>query len=205
LPQNPVLTIGHSTHEVGAFCSLLTKHQVTAVADVRSTPYSRFQPQFNRETIARTLKRYGIDYVFLGMELGARSDDPAMYDGGRVQYRRLASNPIFQEGLSRIRKGAEDRKIVLMCAEREPLECHRTLLIARELVAVGIDVSHIHPDQCLESHHDALERLRKRLKLPEKDLFRSPSDIIEEAYAKQEARIAFVVEELAQDGLEDSE
>jgi uncharacterized protein (DUF488 family) len=85
-----VLTIGHSTHPIETFLGLLHQHGVTAVADVRSAPYSRFNPQFNKDALEHDLKEHGIRYVFLGRELGARSDDPSCYDKGRVQYGRLA-------------------------------------------------------------------------------------------------------------------
>ncbi len=100
--QNPIYTIGHSTHTIEAFLELLRKHGVTAVADVRSAPFSRFNPQFNKDTLQGTLAAHGIKYVFLGRELGARSDDPACYENGRVQYARLARAASFHSGLDRV-------------------------------------------------------------------------------------------------------
>ena len=137
-----VLTIGHSTHSIEAFVELLRQHGVTALVDVRSAPFSRFNPQFNRATLERDLKAQGIKYVFLGRELGARSDDPGCYDGGRVQYARLARTAGFQAGLGRVVEGAKLYRVALMCAEKEPLECHRTLLVARALVARDVAVEH---------------------------------------------------------------
>jgi uncharacterized protein (DUF488 family) len=176
------------------FVGLLCQHGVTAVADVRSVPYSRFQPQFNRETLMGALKERGITYVFLGKELGARSDDKTCYENGRVQYRRLVKTDAFRSGLERVRMGSENHRIALMCAEREPLECHRTLLVGRELMAAGIPVVHIHADGHLESHEDAVWRLIKLVGLPEEDLFRSQAELIEKAYAAQEERVAYVNE-----------
>lgn len=98
---NSVFTIGHSTHSSEVFCALLRQHQVEALADVRSSPFSRFNPQFNREPLEQFLKANGIRYVFLGKELGARSEDRSCYLDGRVQYGRLAQTPIFQSGLGR--------------------------------------------------------------------------------------------------------
>ena len=85
--HNLIYTIGHSTHTSEAFLELLRKHNVTAVADVRSAPFSRFNPQFNKDALQGTLGEHGIKYVFLGRELGARSDDPACYENGRVLIR----------------------------------------------------------------------------------------------------------------------
>lgn len=123
-----IYTVGHSNHSIEAFISLLQKHGITALADVRSHPYSRHHPQFNRETLQRALRKVDINYVFLGKELGARSENPKCYRNGKVQYGLLAREPSFQEGLARLRKGMESHRIAMMCAEKEPLDCHRTIL-----------------------------------------------------------------------------
>jgi len=144
----------------------------------------------------------GIAYRFLGEELGARSDDPACYEGGKVQYDRLAKTPVFKSGIERVRSGMKNYRIVLMCAEKEPLECHRAILVARHLVALGISVQHIHADGSLESHDAAIERLAVLLNLPESDLFRSHEDVLEDAYRLQGNRIAY---ERGQDELQPDE
>ena len=197
--EHAVFTIGHSTHAIDRFVALLRQHGVTAVADVRSMPYSRFQPQFNRGPLAEALKGQGIAYVFLGQELGARSEDKSCYENGRVQYRRLAKTETFRAGLERVCSAKESHRIALMCAEREPLECHRTLLVSRELAAAGISVVHIHDDGHLESHPDAMKRLLTLVRLPDQDLFRSQSELIEEACAFQESRVAYVDVKLARE------
>lgn len=196
-PTQPVLTIGHSTHLLEAFVALLRQHGVTALADVRSVPYSRFNRQFNRETLEKSLKTGGIKYVFLGRELGGRSDDPACYENGRVQYARLAQTDEFRSGIERVIRGASDYRIALMCAEKEPLECHRTLLVARALAERGIVVEHILPDGRLERHEDTMERLLDIVGLPRQDLFRTRDELIEEALTRQEKRVAYVDEKLA--------
>jgi hypothetical protein len=111
----PIFTIGHSTHSAEEFVALLRQHQVEAVADVRSSPFSRFNPQFNREPLEQFLKVNGIRYVFLGKELGARSEDRSCYLDGRVQYGRLAQTPLFQSGLDRVLQGAAKYRVALMC------------------------------------------------------------------------------------------
>jgi uncharacterized protein (DUF488 family) len=111
----------------------------------------------------------------------------------------LAQSPLFRAGLDRVIKGTESQRVALMCAEKEPLECHRTLLVSRELVALGASVVHIHADGTLESHADAMRRLVKMLGLPEEDLFRSREEMIADACALQEERIAYVNEELRQE------
>ncbi|MGQ0628121.1 MAG: DUF488 domain-containing protein [Phycisphaerales bacterium] len=192
-----VLTIGHSTHTVQIFVGLLRKHGVTALADVRSAPFSRFNPQFNKDALERDLKAQRIKYVFLGRELGARSVDPACYENGRVQYARIAQTAVFQSGLDRVMDGARKYRLALMCAEKEPLECHRTLLVARALVERGVAVEHILADGSLESHDGALTRLLELVGLPRQDLFRGRQQLIDEGLARQEERVAFVEERLA--------
>jgi uncharacterized protein (DUF488 family) len=184
-------TIGHSTHPNEKLIALLKQHGVTALADVRSRPYSRMNPQFNREEFKETLKRNGIAYVFLGKELGARSEDPTCYVQGKVSYARLAQTAAFREGLERIEEGMKGYRIALMCAEKDPLACHRTILVARHLRARGVEVDHILEDGTLESHDAAMARLLKQLKLPEDDMFRSKQELLEEAYRMQGERIAY--------------
>lgn len=194
-----VLTIGHSTHDLPSLVKLLRQHDVTAVADVRSVPVSRFTPQFNRGSVERGLLQAGIKYVFLGKELGARTEDTTCYVDGRVQYGRLAQTPEFISGIQRLMKGAQTERIAVMCTEGEPLECHRTVLIARVLTEHGVTIEHIHGDGRIESHTSAMERLMVGFGLAEADLFRTPAERLEEALSRQEHRIAYVNEELRAD------
>jgi len=188
-----VYTIGHSTHEPERFLELLRAHEITAVGDVRSNPYSRMNPQYNREPLKAILTDAGIAYVFLGRELGARTEDASCYEGGKVQYDRLARTELFRSGLERVRDGMSRFRLALMCAEKEPLECHRGILVARELEAAGIPVRHILSDASTESHEAAMARLRELLGLPVSDLFRSEAEVLEDAYRHQGARIAYEV------------
>lgn len=186
-----VFTIGHSTHPQGRLMALLLEHGITVLCDVRSEPYSRVNPQFNREDLKRSLRERGIRYVFMGKELGARSRDEACYEDGKVQYDRIARTELFQRGLERIQKGIRDYRVVLMCAEKEPLECHRAILIARHLVRLGVDVQHIHADGKMENHSDALKRLLRMLNLQEQGMFQSHDELLADAYRRQEVRIAY--------------
>jgi len=193
--QQTVFTIGHSTHRQEYFIGLLALHGITALYDVRSMPYSRLNPQFNREELKAVLTANGIEYCYLGKELGGRSDDPACYEDGQVQYDRLATTELFKYGLERVRSGMRQGfRIALMCAEKEPLECHRTILVARHLAALGLDVQHIHADGTLESHADALGRLERMLNLAEDNLFLSREELSADAYHRQAKRIAYEAE-----------
>ena len=194
---NSIYTIGHSNHQFVRFADLLKQHQVTAVADVRSIPYSRRYPQFNQRELSEALKGYDIAYVFLGRELGARSSDPAYYRNRRVQYRRLAETTLFRAGMDRVLQGSKRMRIALMCAEKDPLNCHRTILVARELIRLGKTVNHILADGRLETQEAAMKRLRERLGLPEQDLFWTQVELEEDVYTAQEKNIAYVDKALA--------
>ena len=186
-------TIGHSKHPIDRFIALLQQHDIDALADVRSTPYSRFNPQFNKEKLQTALASAGVRYVFLGEELGARTKDPSCYDEeGRVSYAKLAQTEPFRKGIERLLAGMQQHRIAIMCAEREPLECHRTILVSRELERAGVSVTHILQDGTLEPHGQLMGRLAAELNLVGTDLFRTPDELIEDAYEKQGSRIAYV-------------
>jgi len=190
--ENTVFTIGHSTHPQERFVELLERHGITAVCDVRSNPYSRVNPQFNRENLTKALALRGIEYRFLGKELGARSEDPSCYEGDKVQFAKLAGTQLFKEGLKRVFRGLKEGfRIALMCAEKEPLDCHRTILIAPQLAALGVAVQHIHADGQLEPHDAASLRLARLLSLHENHMFSSQEELIADAYRLQEERIAY--------------
>jgi uncharacterized protein (DUF488 family) len=194
--QLRLMTIGHSTHTAERFVELLEQHSVSAVADVRSHPYSRHLPHFNREALRSLLRDNEIQYAFLGNELGARSKDPTCYVDGRVQYDRLSATKDFEDGIARVIAGARTERVALMCAEKEPLECHRTLLVARKLVDLNVLVDHILGDGSLEAHSESMLRLLEKTgKQP--SLLDSTEDLVVAALAEQEARVAYVDPQLA--------
>lgn len=190
--KGTVYTVGHSTHPVERFVQLLMRHEITAVADVRSQPYSRMTPQFNREFIKTKLKDAGIAYVFLGKELGARTSDETCYQNGKVRYGQLARTTLFQEGLSRVEQGLLNFRIALMCAEKDPLTCHRSILVCRHLSERQLTVNHILEDSRLETQEMAMERLLRELHIDSADLFKSRHELFAEAYALREDEIAYV-------------
>ena len=186
-------TIGHSIHPLPQFLDLLKKYQISAVCDVRSTPYSRMYPHFSREPLRRELKRHNIAYVFLGDELGGRSSDSSCYDAeGRVQYDRIADTDAFRRGLGRVREGMKNYRIALMCAEKDPLTCHRTILVCRHLRKErDLSILHILEDGQAEPHEESERRLLKLARKEQGDLFKSFHEQLEEAYDHQGRRIAY--------------
>ena len=180
---------------------LLIRHGVDEVMDVRSAPYSRYSPHFNHESLNFAMEEVGIGYVFLGGELGGRPADRSCYDAdGRVLYNRLAETDPFYDGIRRVISSADERRIALLCTEKEPLECHRTLLVANALTERGVDVEHILADGKLENHAAAMDRLMDIFKLPRNgDLFWTRTEMIGDALTRQAQKVAYVGETITAD------
>lgn len=156
-----IFTIGHSNHVTQTFINLLKQHGITAVADVRSFPFSRHFPQFNQALLKHSLQAEQIAYVFLGEQLGARPQDPSCYVDGKAKYERIAATPAFATGLTRLCRGAVQHRIALMCAEQDPLTCHRAILVGKHLKDRGLAINHILKNGDLEPHEHLEARLLK--------------------------------------------
>jgi uncharacterized protein (DUF488 family) len=139
-------TIGHSDHTSSAFIDLLRQHDVTLVVDVRSQPYSRWAPQFNRETLKKDLEEANIGYGFLGDVLGGRPSDSGLYAAGHPDYRRMEQTEAYQRGIEHLLDLMSSERVAIMCGEGDYRQCHRHLLIAQTLLRRGVDVVHIKPD-----------------------------------------------------------
>lgn len=184
-------TIGHSTHSWEIFLGLLDVHSIACVVDVRSQPWSRMA-HFRREALQAALPAAGRSYVFLGRELGARRDEPEAYRDDRVSFERVARLPEFQRGLQQLLEMARDRRLALMCAEKEPLDCHRTILIARQL-RQRARIEHILADGTLEPHPQTEQRLVQRMGI-ERTLFEpdlSDEELIARAYESRSGEVAY--------------
>lgn len=165
--MNALYTIGHSNHDAAHFLSLLTTHGVTAIVDVRSSPYSKYVPHFSKDNLQHILRDAGIEYIFLGRELGARREEESCYVANQARYDGIAMLPIFRAALDQVIAESQVRAIALMCAEGDPLNCHRTMLVCRELLRLcpSLPIAHILPDGSCEPHADTLNRLVAHLKL----------------------------------------
>ena len=191
---NTLFTIGYSNRSIDSFIALLERHKITALCDVRSVPYSTRNPQFNRELLKKVLQSRNIEYVFLGEELGARPKDSSSYVDGKAVYQKIAESALFKNGLERIRLGMEkDYVLALMCAEKDPMACHRSILICRNLRNRLIDIRHIIDHDTIETQADLERRLVAQLKL-HPDLFKDtdPNVLIERAYEAQADCMAYV-------------
>lgn len=154
-PRLRLFSVGHSNHDAQKFINLLRMHDIEVVADVRSQPYSKYTDHFNCEPLKRTLADARIQYVFLGIELGGRPDGAEYYDSdGHVLYDRLASSPLFLEGIERLVKGIRTHRVAMMCSEEDPTQCHRHLLVTQQLTGRGVEVLHIRGDGRVQTEED---------------------------------------------------
>lgn len=208
-----LFTVGHSNLSLEEFIRLLKKHQVNAIADVRSHPYSSYLSHFNRDLLKFELLKAKFKYVFLGDELGARPKDLSCYINNKAVYSKIADSNDFQNGIKRIVVGLNKYRVALMCAEKDPISCHRTILICKHLRQLDIEIDHIIDDKTLESQGQLEDRLldlhgfdlqHNRLKIPkilQLDLFSSvqssttsfisKEEFLEQAYLIQENKIAY--------------
>ena len=187
-----IFTIGHSNHSLEVFLRLLRCHGIEVVADVRSVPHSRFSPHFSRGRLAAALAAAQLGYTYLGRELGGRPTDPACYENGRIRYARVARSAAFRVGVAGLLASARRQRVAVMCAERAPLRCHRTLLVARALEASGADVTHILADGGVEPQAQTMDRLLASFGVsPDGDLLQSRQASISRAVRLQEDRVGF--------------
>ncbi len=150
-------TIGHGRRTIDDFIALLHQYEITAIADVRTLPVSRWAPWFNRTLLSNALADAGIAYVFMGKELGGRPDDDSLYtEDGHVRYRRMSRAPLFQGGFARLVEGAAKYRLAVMCSESDHHDCHRNLLIARVASDQEFEVVHITKSGELEGFDDSL-------------------------------------------------
>ncbi len=193
--NNSLFSIGHSSHPIKKFIDILRQNRINTIADVRSSPYSKYAPQFNKEDLEHFLKNEDIEYLFLGKELGARVSSENCYINGHAKYELISRLSIFQSGLEFVFRKIEQCKLALMCSEAEPLNCHRTILICRQLKKLHpeLKITHILSDGSTESHEEAEQRLVRLHKL-QPELFgdlTSVAGIIEKAYELQAKKIEF--------------
>ncbi|HEX5164168.1 MAG TPA: DUF488 domain-containing protein [Thermomicrobiales bacterium] len=152
-----VYTVGHSNQPAEEFLDLLRQHEIEVVVDVRSSPFSRFVPQFNKRELQATVREAGFQYVYLGRELGGRPDPGSdlIDDEGHAIYGLIAETNAFNDGLRRLLEGIGRYRVALMCSEEDPTDCHRRLLVARVLILDhGIDVRHIRGDGRIDTEDD---------------------------------------------------
>ncbi|HEX9556610.1 MAG TPA: DUF488 domain-containing protein [Reyranella sp.] len=177
-----IKTIGHSNHPIQRFVDLLTAGGVKLLVDVRSLPWSRRFPQFGKERLTQSLADAGIAYVHESA-LGGKPEGRGKPEGG-ASYDALAARPAFNAALARLIDRAQDTTVCLMCAEKEPLDCHRTVLVSRRLAERGVAIEHLLADGATRPHSDVEEALLAKSAGP--DLFEDRAARLARAYQARE-------------------
>jgi uncharacterized protein (DUF488 family) len=177
-----IKTIGHSNHPIQRFVDLLTAGGVKLLVDVRSLPWSRRFPQFGKERLTQSLADAGIAYVHESA-LGGKPEGRGKPEGG-ASYDALAARPEFNAALARLIDRAQDTTVCLMCAEKEPLDCHRTVLVSRRLAERGVAIEHLLADGATRPHSDVEEALLAKSAGP--DLFEDRAARLARAYQARE-------------------
>jgi uncharacterized protein (DUF488 family) len=190
--MNNIYTIGSSVHNISEFISLLNKHKIDVVADVRSVPYSQHTPQYNKEALLNILKKEYIYYLDFSKEFGARRKENDAYTNNRVDFKKVIKLPKFLYGLERIKAGIiKGYTIVLLCTEKNPLDCHRFSLVSPALIdKLGVNVDHILFNGDIISHHKLEKEMLCGLGF-ENDLFNDYNTLLEYAYEKLNSKIAY--------------
>jgi uncharacterized protein (DUF488 family) len=192
-----ILTIGHSSLTYERFVELLHEAAVTAIADVRTAPYSKYSPQFNRENLRDELRLDNISYVFLGEELGGRPRDAHCFHNGVADYEKMAKTVDFQRGLDRVLEGARKYRIAMMCSEQDPLDCHRCLLVGRALHERGVTMRHILSSGQTIDQGEIETRLMDLSGKSVSDLFDPPAKRLAAGYRERAMKVAFAERQTA--------
>jgi uncharacterized protein (DUF488 family) len=188
-PNFDLLTVGHSNLPADSFLALVKAAGVTAIVDVRSVPFSRRFPWFSARTLAERLDGRGIAYLAAGEALGGRPANPALYRDGIADYEAMAQTMEFRDGLARVTAAMRRHRVCLMCSEREPLDCHRCLLVGRALAQRGCSIGHLLGNGSIEPHGVTEERLLAHAK-DSGDLFQDRSARLAEAYRRRARAVA---------------
>jgi uncharacterized protein (DUF488 family) len=186
-----VYSLGHSNLPIDAFLALLRHAEISAIADVRSSPHSSRSPWFGQKELKQSLRSVGIAYAFLGKELGGRPRDPALYRAGVADYSAMAATLPYLQGLERLLAGAERHRVAMVCSEKDPLECHRCLLVGRSLSELGVDTCHVHHSGSQELQSQAIERLLREERVPMEDMLWPWDDRVNEAFRRRNHRVAY--------------
>lgn len=196
-----VFTIGYSGIKINDFITMLIRKNISLVIDVRSLPYSRYYSDYNKENLYNILKKNGIYYRNYAIEFGARQENLQYYPRGYLDFEMFAKSDNFLTGVDKLKKSMEqDYTFVLMCSEKDPLMCHRAILVSRAFHVAGYNVQHLLYNNKIVTQIDLEERLLNKF-FPDRNqisLFTntlSPQEYIDEAYRKQNANIGYSIEE----------
>lgn len=196
-----IYSIGHTNHTIDKFILMLRKQNINCIVDVRSTPFSKYTPQFNKDTLQKSLNIRGIHYLHMGKEFGARRDSTLLYSKeGYLDFEKARQDVDFLSGVERLKDGCEKGfRIALMCTEKDPLDCHRAIMVSKGLKDNGFNVRHILPDNTIQSQEKIEERLLDKY-FPDRFQIsfstylgerKTEEEMIDEAYQKRNAEIGY--------------
>ncbi|SCK03057.1 Uncharacterized conserved protein [uncultured Clostridium sp.] len=201
-----IYTIGHSNYSIERFVEMLRKYKIDVVVDIRGTPYSKYNTQYNKEALGNTLKDLGFKYIYMGNEFAAQRDNKLIYTWeGYSDFEKVIKEPSFINGVERLKKGlAKGYRIVLLGAKQDPVNCHRFALVGRELYKRGFDVKHIEDDLSTSSQLEVEERMLDKYYPKEEQITidfllsgeKSRNEKIIDSYRKVNREIGFRVENL---------
>lgn len=184
-----LFTIGHSQHTPEYFVALLKKYAITYVLDVRTTPYSKYAEQFNKQNVCLLLENFDIKYSFMGNYFGARPEKPSLYsDDGYLDFEKTAQSEKFMIGMKSVLSGLKQgNKIALMCTEKDPFDCHRAIMVARAFDLNGINVNHILADGNIQTQKELDSQILEKYfpNRKQMSLFDYDNEICEEKYIQQ--------------------
>lgn len=201
-----IYTIGHSNYSIEGFVNMLRKYEIDVVVDIRGTPYSKYNTQYNKEALCNSLKELGFKYIYMGSEFAAQRDNKLIYTWeGYSDFEKVINEPSFINGVERLKKGlAKGYRIVLLGAKQDPVNCHRFALVGRELYKRGFNVKHIEDDLSTSSQLELEERMLDKYYPKEEQITidfllsgeKSKDEKIKDSYRKVNREIGFRVENL---------
>ena len=201
-----IFTIGHSNYKIERFIEMLKYYNINCVVDIRGTPYSKYNIQYDKETIKETLTKAGFIYIYMAKELAAKRENKiSYYDEGYSDFERVVLEEDFKRGIERLKLGCEKGyRIVLMGAMQDPNRCHRSILVGRALRDNGFDVKHILDDYSLASQEKLEEELLEKYFKDRNQITidevlgnkKSEKKLIEEGYRLANKEIGYRIEHL---------
>lgn len=200
--QGRVYTIGYTAFDQEQMIKTLKKYNIHCLIDVRTVPASARLPQYSRPVLEAVLKKAGIRYRHYP-EFGARQEDSKWYNAeGYLDFERYMESEAFQSGIHKVQEGMRlGYRFTLMCAEKDPINCHRAIMVARGFSKAGNDVAHICVDSMGKDYLESQQELERRLMLKHGDnpdqmsLLETMDERIERAYRKQNEAIGYRMED----------
>lgn len=201
-----IYTIGHSNYPVERLIDMLKHYNIDTVVDIRGTPYSKYNVQYNKETIEHTLKKEGFIYIYMATEFAAKRINKVSYNKeGYSNFEKVINEESFKNGIQRLKNGVlKGYKIVLLGAMQDPIRCHRSILVGRELIKYGFNVKHILDDYTLASQKDLEQNLLDKYFINRNQITidnllgtsKNEEDLIKDAYKLANKEIGYRIENL---------